>query len=80
MAHPSQTTEGEIEPPLYGQMYFLNPNEAVEERLTHSLNHGISRDLMNILEEILRDTNDYAKGYGKVCEVDEDTNQLAASL
>ena len=37
---PSQTTEGEIEPPSYGQIYFLDPNETVEERLPHPLNTG----------------------------------------
>ena len=79
-AHPSQTTEGEIEPPSYGQMYFLDPNEAVEERLAHPLNYGISHNLMNLLEEILRDSNDYAKGYEKMREVEDNSNQLAASL
>jgi hypothetical protein len=37
---PSQTTEGEIEPPSYGQMYFLDPFETFEERLPHPLNTG----------------------------------------
>jgi len=55
-------------------MYFLDLNEAVEERLAHPLNYGISRNLMNILEEILRDTHDYAKGYEKMREVEDDVN------
>ena len=33
-----------------------------------------------MLEEILRDTNDYAKGYEKMREVDDGANHLAASL
>ena len=45
-AHPPQSTESEIEPPSYGQMYFLDPNEAVEERLARPLNYGISHNLM----------------------------------
>ena len=60
-AHPSQTTEGEIEPPSYGQMYFLDPNEAVEERLKHPLNYEISHSLMHLLEELLKESKDYTK-------------------
>ena len=42
-------------------MNFLDPSEAVEESLEHPLNYGISRNLMNIFEDILTDTYDYAK-------------------
>ena len=35
---------------------------------------------MDFLEDILRDTNNYAKGYKKMLELDDEVNQLAASL
>ena len=57
-------------------MYFLDPNEAVEERLAHPLIYGISHNLMNLLEEILRDSNDYAKCYEKIREVEDDAFNL----
>jgi len=42
-------------------MYFLDPDKAVEESLTHPLNYRISRNLIDLLEKILRETNKYAK-------------------
>ena len=60
------------------QIYFLVVDEAVEERLAHPLNYGISRNLMNFLEETLRHT--YPKDYKKIRELNNDTNQLDASL
>ena len=78
--HPLKTSEGEIEPLSYNQMYFLDPNEAIKERLTHPLNSGTSRNLMNLLEITLKYTNDYVKGYKNMREVEDDANQLAALL
>jgi len=46
-------------------MYFLDLNEAIEERLAHPLNHRISCNLMTRLEEMLQDTKNYSKDYKK---------------
>ena len=43
---PTQTTQSDFGLPSYGQMYFLDPNEAVEERLAHTLSYWISRHIM----------------------------------
>ena len=61
-------------------MYFLDLNEAIEEHLAHPLNHRISCNLMTLLEEMLQDTKNYSKDYKKMSEVEDDANQLAASL
>ena len=66
-------------PPLYVQMYYLDPNEIIEEYLAHPLNYGISRNIMHLLEKTLRDTSNYADGYTKMCKVEDRANQLAAS-
>ena len=62
VVHPSQTPEGDFKPNSYGQMYFLDPNEAAKDLCTYLLDHSISHNLMNLLKEILQDTNDYDKG------------------
>ena len=79
-AHPSQATEGDFEPPSYGQMYFLDLDEAVEEHLANHLNYWIVPSLIDLLEEILRDTKNYAKCYMKIREVDDDVSQIADLL
>ena len=44
-------------------MYFSDADKAAEERLADPLNYGIPRNLMDLLEELLQDTSNYAKGY-----------------
>ena len=61
-------------------MDLLDSDEAVEDHFEHLLNNLISRNLMDLLEEILQDTNNYAKGYIKILEVENDVNQPADSL
>jgi len=55
----------------------ITPNKAVEESLAHPLNYGISCNLMDLSEEILRDTNNDAKGYMKIRKVEDDVNRPA---
>ena len=50
-------------------MHLLYPNEAVKKDLAHLLNYGNSCNLMDPLEEILRNTNNYAKHYMKMQDV-----------
>jgi hypothetical protein len=42
---------------------FFDTDEDVDARLAHPLNYWIPCTLMNLLEEILQDQNNYAKGY-----------------
>jgi len=58
---PTQTTQSDFGLPSYGQMYFLDPDEAVDKLLAHPLNWGIPRNLMDLLDEIMSDTNTSAK-------------------
>ena len=41
-SHLIQTTKSDFEPPLHGQMYFLDLGKTVEERLADPLHYGIS--------------------------------------
>ena len=44
------------------------------------INYETPRNPADLLEEILRDKNNYAKGYMKMWEVRDDINQPAVSL
>ena len=55
-------------------MFFLNPEKAVEECFAHPLNYG------SLLEETLRDINNYAKDYMEMRKLEDDVNTCADSL
>ncbi|GBP65114.1 hypothetical protein EVAR_5260_1 [Eumeta japonica] len=76
-AHPTQNDEGVFERPLHGQLYFLDPDDAVNERVNHPLNSGISSSLMELLEYIIRARNGYVQGYRMMRDVEEDINRLS---
>ena len=76
-AHPTQNSAGEFERPQYGQMYFLDNEDAVNERLLNPINHGISRDLLDLLEHILRSVNPFINGYMMMREVEKEANARA---
>ena len=61
--HPTQNSAGQFERPQYGQMNFLDNNDAVNERMNNAINHGISRDLLVLLEHISTSVNQFVKGY-----------------
>ena len=77
-AHPTQNSQGEFERPRYGQMYFLDNEDAVNERVNIPLNNGISVPLMNLLEGIIRSQNPFVQGFMMMREVEEEVNQRAA--
>ncbi|GBP31298.1 hypothetical protein EVAR_31423_1 [Eumeta japonica] len=79
VAHPTQNDEGVFERPLYGQLYFLDPDDAVNERVNHPLNSGISSSLMELLEYIIRARNGYVQGYRMMRDVEEDINRLSSA-
>ena len=41
-AYPLQATGGDFESAWYRRIYFLDPDDAVEEHLAKALNYGIS--------------------------------------
>ena len=61
-AHPTQNSRGKFERPQYGQIYFLDNDDAVSERLNNPINHGISESLVNLLEQVIRSQNPFIEG------------------
>ena len=47
-AHPTQNSQGEFERPRYGQMYFLDNEDAVNEGVNIPLNNGTSVPLIDV--------------------------------
>lgn len=78
-AHPTQNDVGVFERPQYGQLYFLDPDEAVNERVNHPLNSGITTSMMKLLEFIVRAQNRYAQGYIMMREVEDEMNRLTSA-
>ena len=75
--NPTQNVKGEFKSPQYGQMYFLDSDDAVTEQLKHPLNHEISQSLINLLEQIIRSTNYFAQTFMMMREVEEKVNRRA---
>ena len=46
-------------------MYFLEPSEAVKDNIAHPFIYGVSRNLLELLQEKLRHKNQICK---KLCE------------
>ena len=58
--------------------YFLDPVDALHERLHFPLNnYGINPHLMELLEHIMRSFNPYAQGFMMMREVEEEVNRQA---
>ena len=58
-------------------MYFLDNEDAVSERMNNPINHGISKDLLDLLEHILRSVNPFVNGYMIMREIEEEANLRA---
>ena len=54
--------------PLYGQLYFLDAEEAIGHRLAHGPNVELDRGLISSLDRLIRDVNPFAAGYQMVRE------------
>ncbi|XP_065210885.1 uncharacterized protein LOC135840629 [Planococcus citri] len=50
-------------PPKYAQLYFLDSEEALNERLKVNANKGCDKDLLKDLDLAIRSVNPYAKSY-----------------
>lgn len=78
-AHPTQIGPNQFETPRYGQMYFLDTDEAVRERLNHPLNHDISHSLMALLDETIRVENRYVHSFMIMKDVEDEVAQRAGN-
>lgn len=70
----TQNAECVIQRSQYGQLYFLDPNGATNERVNNPLNAGVSPALMKLPEHIIRACNGYVQGYIMMPEVEEKVN------
>lgn len=67
-AHPSDDV-GQAKP-RYAQLYVLDSSEATESRMQEASNAGTSRELMTLLDQIIRGCNPYADAYRMLREVE----------
>ncbi|XP_054289208.1 uncharacterized protein LOC129004674 [Macrosteles quadrilineatus] len=79
-AQPVSNSEGDLERPRYGQMYFIDPETAVAERMNEPMNQGINQELIQILEEVMRSQNPFSQAFMMMREIVEENNQRAAAL
>ncbi|XP_054287814.1 uncharacterized protein LOC129003542 [Macrosteles quadrilineatus] len=79
-AQPVSNSEGDLERPRYGQMYFIDPETAVAERMNEPMNQGINQELIQILEEIMRSQNPFSQAFTMMREIVEENNQRAEAL
>lgn len=54
---------------MYGQLYFMDPGSATEQRLRLAANHGCKRELMEPIGDWMRENNPYARSYKMMGEV-----------
>ena len=55
----------------YAQLYIIDTEEAVNERLKHPANKSLKRDLLIELDQLLRSTNKYAQTFNMLHELEE---------
>lgn len=81
-AQPTENPEGEPERPRYGQMYFIDPEIAVTERMNEPepTNQGINYELMHVMEQIMRTQNPFSQAYMMMREVVDENNLRAADI
>ena len=58
-------------------VYFLDNEEAVNERTNNPIHHSINRDLLDSLEHILRSVNAFVNSYMMMRKVEEKANDKA---
>ena len=76
--HSQHNSDGNFEKPLYGQIYFLDPENAVTVQSNHPINDGITKPLFQFLEGIIHSENPFARGYMMMREIAEETEREAA--
>ena len=60
--------------PKYGQLYFIDTEEAVENRLRHQANEGMSRELASLLDKMVRERSQIARSYKMMKDYEEQVN------
>ncbi|XP_051176417.1 uncharacterized protein LOC127291374 [Leptopilina boulardi] len=63
----------------YGQLYIIDTNEAVLERLKNKSNKKCLSSLMEEIDKLLREINPYAKAFKMMREVELEEEALAKS-
>ncbi len=73
---PARPRPGES--PTFGQLYFLDTAEARDVRASHPSNSALSRDLLDILDGVLRETSPFAQLYLQMRQVEAEENGRAS--
>lgn len=63
---------------MYGQLYFMDPGSATEQRLRLAANHGCNRDIMDGVGSWMRENNPYARSYKSMGDVHREEVAAAA--
>lgn len=69
-AHPTKNSQGEFEWPQYGQIYFLDNDDAVSVQFNNPINHVICKSLVNLLEQIIWSHTAFSEGFMMMWEVE----------
>ncbi|CAG8494137.1 10168_t:CDS:2 [Cetraspora pellucida] len=75
---PANPAPGEM--PTFGQLYFLDTSEARELRSCHPTNVNLNRELLDYLEQTIRNISPYASAYKLMREISDEEDLLAAII
>lgn len=70
--HPDPGVQGE-----YGQLFYIDSEDAVEARLQHKANKKCDRDVMIKIDEILKRVNPYYESFKTMFDVEQEINEKA---
>ena len=58
--------------PSYGQLYMLEGNEAVQQRMDHAENHPCQPETMQALQEAILEVSPYARAYKHMAQIEQE--------
>ena len=67
------------QPPQYAQLYILDTNEAMQQRINDPRNRNLRPDIMQLLQDELLAVNPYARQYHNMGHILQRERQLAAA-
>ena len=68
------------EKPKYGQLYILDTDMALRERMGQAANENCDKAIMKKLDEILRINNPFAKSYKMMADIEKEEEQQSEQL
>lgn len=68
------------EKPLYSQLYFLDPEFAVDERMKNPHNKACKKEIMQRISETLLETNPYAKAFKMMKQLIEENEDNYSTI